>query len=175
MSNHALSLLRAIEWLPASSPLLSAAVLDWLMEEDSMTKRFERHCRHVTVEPLNEGFVTADEIAGELPFLPQEPRYWLREIILSGDGVPWLAGRTVVPESTLDGPESVLSQLGTRPLGRYLFSSSTLTRDFIDPGIAAGQWGRRSRLRLSGKPLLLTELFLPAAPLYQSLSGESRE
>ncbi|MDE4771652.1 chorismate lyase, partial [Klebsiella pneumoniae] len=27
-------------------------------------------------------------------------------------------------------------------------------------------WGRRSRLRLSGKPLLLTELFLPASPLY---------
>ncbi|GLR07959.1 chorismate lyase [Mixta theicola] len=175
MSDNALSLLRAIAWLPTSSPALSAPLLDWLLEEDSMTKRFERHCQKVTVEPQFEGFVSADAIAEELPFLPLEPRYWLREIILSGDGVPWLAGRTVVPASTLDGPEMMLSQLGTRPLGRYLFSSSTLTRDFIDPGVAAALWGRRSRLRLSGKPLLLTELFLPAAPLYQSLPGEPSE
>ena len=175
MSDNALSLLHALDWLPATSPALSAPVLDWLLEEDSMTRRFEQHCDNVSVKLLSEGFVTADEIAPELPFLPQEPRYWLREIILCGDDVPWLAGRTVVPESTLNGPEMMLSQMGTRPLGRYLFSSSTLTRDFIDPGLSAGLWGRRSRLRLSGKPLLLTELFLPAAPLYQSLSGEPRD
>lgn len=175
MSDNALSLLRALDWLPASSPALSTPVLDWLQEEDSMTRRFERHCGKVTVEPRFEGFVTADQIAQELPFLPLEARYWLREIILSGDGVPWLAGRTVVPESTLNGPEAMLSQLGTRPLGRYLFASSTLTRDFIDPGISGALWGRRSRLRLSGKPLLLTELFLPDAPLYQCSPGEPSE
>ncbi len=72
-----------------------------------------------------------------------------------------------MPESTLNGPEAMLQQLGTRPLGRYLFSSSTLTRDFIEPGRVDALWGRRSRLRLSGKPLLLTELFLPASPLYR--------
>ena len=89
--------------------------------------------------------------------------------MLCGDGEPWLIGRTVVPESTLNGPEQMLQQLGTRPLGRYLFSSSTLSRDFIDPGQVGDLWGRRSRLRLSGKPLLLTELFLPASPLYRAL------
>lgn len=71
----------------------------------------------------------------------------------------WLAGRTVAPESTLCGPELALQQLGQTPLGRYLFTSSTLTRDFIEIGRDAALWGRRSRLRLSGKPLLLTELF----------------
>lgn len=72
---------------------------------------------------------------------------------------PWLAGRTVVPESTLCGPELALQNLGKTPLGRYLFTSSTLTRDFIEIGRDAELWGRRSRLRLSGKPLMLTELF----------------
>lgn len=172
MSDHALTLLRAIEWLPASSPSLNAALLDWLMEEDSMTKRFERHCRQVTVEPLREGFISAAEVGDEVALLPAETRYWLREIVLYGDGVPWLAGRTIVPESTLNGPEAMLQELGTRPLGRYLFASSTLTRDFIEPGVAGALWGRRSRLRLANKPLLLTELFLPAAPLYQSLTAE---
>lgn len=170
MAVNALSQLRALEWLPANSPLLTAPLLDWLMEEDSMTQRFERHCQRVTVDVVREGFIGPEEAGDEVTLLPQESRYWLREILLCGDGEPWLAGRTIVPESTLIGPEQMLQQLGTRPLGRYLFASSTLTRDFIEPGQREGLWGRRSRLRLSGKPLLLTELFLPPAPLYQSLS-----
>lgn len=169
MAENALTQLRALEWLPASSPLLTGPLLDWLMEEDSMTQRFERHCEKVTVNIVREGFIGAEEAVQEVEFLPQVARYWLREILLCGDGIPWLAGRTIVPESTLMGPEQMLQQLGTRPLGRYLFASSTLTRDFIEPGQHEGLWGRRSRLRLSGKPLLLTELFLPPAPLYQSL------
>jgi chorismate--pyruvate lyase len=47
-------------------------------------------------------------------------------ILLCADGEPWLAGRTVVPESTLSGPELALQQLGKTPLGRYLFTSSEL-------------------------------------------------
>lgn len=168
MSHDALRQLYALQWLPASS-LLPAPLTDWLMEEDSMTRRFEQHCRQVTVQPIREGFVSAAEVAAEAAFLPDDTRFWLREIVLCGAGEPWLLGRTVVPESTLQGPEQMLQQLGTRPLGRYLFASSALSRDFIHPGQAGDLWGRRSRLRLSEKPLLLTELFLPASPLYRAL------
>ena len=134
-----------------------------------MTRRFEQHCQKVTVELMRESFIAAEEMAQEVEFLPADERFWLREIVLCGDGEPWLIGRTVVPESTLNGPEMMLQNLGTRPLGRYLFASSTLSRDFIDPGQVDDLWGRRSRLRLSGKPLMLTELFLPASPLYRAL------
>lgn len=170
MSQEALSLLRALNWLPSTHPTLTAPLLDWLMEEDSMTRRFELHCRQVTVRPMREGFINADELTDERALLPDDARFWLREIVLCGDDEPWLIGRTLVPESTLNGPEQMLQQLGTRPLGRYLFSSSTLSRDFIEPGSVGALWGRRSRLRLSGKPLLLTELFLPASPLYRDLA-----
>ena len=169
MSHQALRQLRALHWLPATSPSLSPALLDWLLEEDSMTRRFEQHCQKVTVELIRESFIGADEMAQEAEFLPADERFWLREIVLCGDGEPWLIGRTVVPESTLNGPEMMLQNLGTRPPGRYLFASSTLSRDFIDPGQVDDLWGRRSRLRLSGKPLMLTELFLPASPLYRAL------
>lgn len=169
MLHDALRQLHTLHWLPPSSPLLLPPLLDWLMEEDSMTRRFEQHCHKVTVEPINEGFITTDKMPAEAGFLPADARFWLREIVLYGDDQPWLIGRTVVPESTLNGPEQMLKNLGTRPLGRYLFSSSTLSRDFIDPGQVDDLWGRRSRLRLSGKPLLLTELFLPASPLYRAL------
>lgn len=165
MSHPALTQLRALRYLDAI-PALEPQLLEWLLLEDSMTKRFEQQGKKVTVTLIREGFVTPDEIVEERDHLPDEARYWLREILLCADGEPWLAGRTVVPESTLSGPELALQKLGNTPLGRYLFTSSTLTRDFIDIGRHEQLWGRRSRLRLGGKPLMLTELFLPASPLY---------
>ncbi|MFW0767364.1 chorismate lyase [Trabulsiella odontotermitis] len=165
MTHPALTQLRELRYYDAI-PSLDPQLLDWLLLEDSMTKRFEQQGKTITVTMIREGFVTRDAIDEEQALLPDEPRYWLREILLCADGEPWLAGRTVVPESTLTGPELALQQLGNVPLGRYLFTSSSLTRDFIEIGRYAELWGRRSRLRLSGKPLLLTELFLPASPLY---------
>ncbi|HBX3559151.1 TPA: chorismate lyase [Klebsiella pneumoniae subsp. pneumoniae] len=165
MSHPALTRLRALRYF-AVMPSLPPPLSDWLLLEDSMTQRFEQQGKQVTVTLVNEGYIGRDTLTDEAALLPDEPRYWLREIILNADGEPWLAGRTVAPESTLCGPELALQQLGQTPLGRYLFTSSTLTRDFIEIGRDAALWGRRSRLRLSGKPLLLTELFLPALPLY---------
>ncbi|EKF81021.1 Chorismate--pyruvate lyase [Klebsiella pneumoniae subsp. pneumoniae KpQ3] len=165
MSHPALTRLRALRYF-AVMPSLPPPLSDWLLLEDSMTQRFEQQGKQVTVTLVNEGYIGRDALTDEAALLPDEPRYWLREIILNADGEPWLAGRTVAPESTLCGPELALQQLGQTPLGRYLFTSSTLTRDFIEISRDAALWGRRSRLRLSGKPLLLTELFLPASPLY---------
>lgn len=90
---------------------------------------------------IREAFVGQSEVEEASSLLPSESRYWLREILLCADGEPWLAGRTVVPESTLCGPEQVLQHLGKTPLGRYLFTSSTLTRDFIEIGRDATLWG----------------------------------
>ncbi len=166
MTENALSWLRALDWSAEQACQLSPALRDWLLEERSMTRRFERHCRQVTVRITREGFISRQQATPEVALLPQEMRYWLREIVLYGDGVPWLAGQTLLPESTLTGRDRQLLELGTMPLGRYLFSSPDLTRDFIDVGSSGELWGRRSRLRLAGKPLLLTELFLPDSPLY---------
>ena len=165
MSHSALTQLRALHYFDVVPPL-EPAQRDWLMLEDSMTKRFEQYGKPVSVTLLNEEFICGDALVDEQHLLADEPRYWLREILLCVGGEPWLAGRTVVPEATLCGPELALQQLGQTPLGRYLFTSSQLTRDFIEIGRHDALWGRRSRLRLSGKPLLLTELFLPASPLY---------
>lgn len=167
MMHPAMTQLYALQFLDAVPDTLSPWRRDWLLLEDSMTKRFEAWCRKVSVTVLFEGWVSYAQVGEEAAFLPEESQYWLREIVLSGDNVPWLTGRTVVPASTLSGPELALQQLGTTPLGRYLFTASEMTRDFIQPGCSGDLWGRRSRLRLSGKPLLLTELFLPASPLYQ--------
>ncbi|CAI1601744.1 Chorismate--pyruvate lyase [Serratia quinivorans] len=165
------SILPPLEWLSAQHPPVPVAVSDWLMEPGSMTRRFERHCGRVHVEPQRECFVTRDQLGEEAEHLPDSPRYWLREVVLLGDNQPWLLGRTVIPLETLTGPDLALVDLGTLPLGRYLFSSDELTRDYIHIGRQDLLWARRSRLRLAGKPLLLTELFLPASPLYATGSS----
>ncbi|AHG19853.1 chorismate--pyruvate lyase [Chania multitudinisentens RB-25] len=170
MSGNRDSILPPIAWLPENSPI-PAAISDWLMELGSMTRRFERHCGHVHIEPQRECFVTRDQLGEEAEHLPDSERYWLREIVLLGDDHPWLLGRTVIPQETLTGPDQALVDLGTLPLGRYLFSSNTLTRDYIHVGQQGELWARRSRLRLADKPLLLTELFLPPSPLYAVKKG----
>lgn len=55
-----------------------------------MTKRFEQQGKTVSVTMIREGFVEQNEIPEELPLLPKESRYWLREILLCADGEPWL-------------------------------------------------------------------------------------
>jgi chorismate lyase len=166
MSTGDASIIKPIQWCAIESPHLPADIADWLMEPGSMTRRFEQHCLRVHVEPQQECFITRNELGDDAEHLPVSERYWLREIILYGDNEPWLLGRTVIPEETLSGPDSALVDLGTLPLGRYLFGGDNLTRDYIQVGWQDRLWARRSLLRLSGKPLLLTEVFLPASPLY---------
>ncbi|EIC82815.1 chorismate lyase [Serratia sp. M24T3] len=158
----------AIHWFEYSSDV-PPEVVGWLLEMGSMTRRFEQHCAKVSVTPQREGFISREELSDEeAAQLPPSERYWLREVVLFGDEVPWLLGRTVIPVETLTGPDHALVDLGTLPLGRYLFSGNQLSRDYIHLGQQAKHWARRSRLRLSDKPLLLTEIFLTASPVYQS-------
>ncbi|WP_042995424.1 chorismate lyase [Bartonella quintana] len=164
------SILPPLKWLSDQDPPVPAGVSDWLMELGSMTRRFENHCTCIRIEPQRECFITRDNLKEEAAHLPNSTCYWLREVILMGDNQPWLLGRTVIPQETLFEHNEALINLGTVPLGRYLFSSDNLTRDYIYIGRQGALWARRSRLRLAGKPLLLTELFLAASPLYTTNS-----
>jgi chorismate--pyruvate lyase len=164
MSDEALASLHSVEWCAPEE--LPASVMDWLVYHESMTRRLERHCLRLTVQVRQELFVSSPEVAGEAALLPLSERYWLREVTLSGDGKPWLFGRTVIPEQTLEEVDIDLTQIGNTPLGRYLFLQGPPPRDVIQTGRCGALWVRRARLLLSGNPLLITELFLPDAPVY---------
>lgn len=166
MPHTALALLRTIDWFDDGSECLPAPVDSWLRETGSMTRRLERYCDRLTVVPYQDGFVTADVVAEERSALPDSERYWLREVVMYGDGQPWLVGRTVMPPETLEASSSALMNIGNQPLGRYLFTQDSLARDYIHVGRSQGMWARRSLLRIAHQPLLLTELFLPASPAY---------
>ncbi len=170
MSDVLISIIKPIQWYPIDQLSLSVSVANWLMESGSMTQRFEQYCNQVHIELKKECFIDGNQLGADAEYFSASQRYWLREVILSGDETPWLLGRTVIPEETLFGPEQALMNLGNIPLGRYLFkdNGTRLTRDFIQIGLQGSLWARRSLLRLSGKPLLLTEVFLSESPLYQA-------
>jgi len=99
----------------------------------------------------------------------------IREVELICLGEIWVRARSIIPVDTLSGKERELRVLGNRPLGAYLFKSKSMQRHKLE--LAAfhlrGEgkiYGRRSIFRLSGKPLLVSELFMPA--LFEKTSQE---
>ena len=75
----------------------------------------------------------------------------------------------------MSGELSSLNQLGTNPLGAWLFSQPSLYRGVmqialvqsehmpaLNPKLASNSmWGRRSMFFVLDKPILVTEIFLP--------------
>lgn len=106
-------------------------------------------------------------------------RALVREVRLLCDEVPWVFARTVIPLRSLRGRQRRLGRLGTRPLGAVLFADRSMRRDDLEVAQLRGEdallrsaaagfeslpaeiWGRRSIFRVGGKPLLVSEFFLP--------------
>jgi len=82
----------------------------------------------------------------------------------------------VIPFSTLKGKRRIYANLGARPLGAMLFADRTMARDEVmvtslserelpdalNVPSESTVWGRRSIFNVGGKPLLVSEYFLPA-------------
>lgn len=169
MDLQQLQWLYQLAWDPVTASQHPEGLNEWLYELGSMTAKLNQFCQNISVEVIEEGFADRTTLLKheqQALAMTDSQQYWVREITLYGDGVSWLIGRTVIPAETLQGTAKQLMSIGSRPLGHYLFTAENLTRDFIEAGYYQSLWGRRSLLRLSDKPLLLTELFLPASPAY---------
>ena len=153
---------------------------DWLFDRGSLTRRLQS-------ASLNNFRVELVEQGWQRPMLNEAVRLGvspdrmalLRQVYLFCDDRPVVYARTVIPISTLSGAERHLGCLGNRPLGAVLFASPNMRRDEVEvacihPGqriftrathvldsAPASIWGRRSVFYLSGKPLLVSEVFLP--------------
>jgi chorismate--pyruvate lyase len=159
------------------------SVLRWLLDPASLTRRIQSACPgSFRVEVLFQGWAQPQH--NEVRELDMRTGSWgfVREVHLLCDGRPWVFARTVIPRTTLTGPRRRLTRLKTRPLGAVLFADPTMQRgpveiarltpcDKLFP--AAIQqlvqqpemiWGRRSLFTLGGKPLLVSEIFLPGIP-----------
>lgn len=159
------------------SKQLPAEVRSWLFDASSLTARLVRFSSsNFHVELLSQEIrrPTADEaialgISGHQFAL-------IRQVHLCCRNKPVVYARTVIPLSTLKGAERSYANLGSRPLGEMLFSDRTMRRDEVmvtqllpvhslyEKTNAEGEavWGRRSIFYVGGKPLLVSEYYLPA-------------
>ncbi len=153
----------------------------WLLAPGSLTRLLqEASGGNFRVRLLSQAWETPLPDEGRVLGIRAKRYAMVRQVQLLCNGVPWVYARTVIPRSTLIGPQRRFSRLGTRPLGAVLFADPSMQRSEaqvtrLEPSMklhriaSAGLaeipgtiWGRRSIFRLSNYPLLVSELFLPA-------------
>lgn len=162
-------------------PCVPDALRDWLLDSGSLTDRLKCCCQGAfSVRVLDEAWRRPELDEARVLGMSVSALAWVRHVQLLCDGKPWVFARTVVPVTTLSGAQRRLVHLGSRPLGAYLFADPGMQRSPVQLArIARGSslfenavqglarkpqviWGRRSVFRVGGKPLLVSEIFLPA-------------
>jgi chorismate--pyruvate lyase len=153
------------------------ALQEWLCDSGSLTARLlTQSAGKFRVQVVRQlmGRPTLNErnaLGMEQPALAM-----IREVILYGHNQPWVFARSILPLTTLTGRLRHLRKQNNRPLGAFLFSQPHLRRSAIAVALISRDhayvpqdlindqllWGRRSIFYLQQKPLLVSEVFLPA-------------
>ncbi len=152
-----------------------------LLDRASLTRRVREACPgRFTVQVVQQRRRRPTHGEQRLLGMRRGTRALIREVRLCCDEHAWVFARTVIPMSSLVGAQRRLKYLGTRPLGAVLFADPSMRRGAVqlacaraghvlfDTAVAglthrpAQIWGRRSVFHVGGKPLLVSEMFLPA-------------
>lgn len=167
-----------LTWQPHPPPA-HCPYRPWLVDHGSLTRRIQAHCPAFSVRGLRSGPGKAcrDE-AARIGLAPRELAL-LREVHLYCGETPVVFAHSVIPRAGLRGPWHGLSGLGSRPLGAALFANPLVKRTPLQfkklnrrhalyrracrilPAHPPHLWARRSVFILRGRPILVTEVFLP--------------
>lgn len=165
-NNH--HILHAPDWVQA-----------WLRDTGSMTERVKQVCReNFNVRVLRHEFVAATYAIADLHLAAHES-VLQREVLLCDADTPLIFAYSLLPESALCGHYLELRELGSRPLGHWLFSEPVLKRHAIQiielnstsplfnhicsmVDLPTTIWGRKALFTGAEKPFLVSEFFLPA-------------
>ncbi|WP_051786306.1 chorismate--pyruvate lyase family protein [Endozoicomonas numazuensis] len=181
---------------------------DWLLDSGSLTQRLKlafnnnfsvQVIRHGTFMPTysEHRFLNNQERRrvtsvshGETGFFRSNScskMATIREVLLICDGRPRVFARSVLPHSSLIGPNRELLQLGSKPLGEFLFNHPGMRRGpfevaelparqfnpyLMDKYSDETAWGRRSLFYLNEKPISVCEIFLPDLPAQTESTSE---
>jgi chorismate--pyruvate lyase len=151
----------------------------WLADPASLTARIVARCKNFQVRVLRETLAPPFLDEHALIALPLHRHAWMREVLLIADGVPVVFAHSILAPRDLTGAWHMARAIGSRPLGAALFADPGISRGPLHvarlsaahplhrhAAAALGEalptlWGRRSRFCRQGRPLLVTEVFLP--------------
>jgi len=183
MPNNILPLGASTIWTSETKPLCcSTEVASWLYDHNSLTKKLEASYSHFSVKVKQQFSVKPNNQLSAL--FNSEDKILVREVFLYCDNRPIVFAQTEIPYTTLTEEQEKLIEIGEQSLGKILFQDPTMLRGQIEVTEFKGGspfhqlaselqqpaeyslWARRSLFYLNNKPLLVSELFLPALGIY---------
>lgn len=174
-------------WQPAVPPVCSSLQHYWLTRPGALTGGLRALGSFGLVVLAEYARIAPAEEARGMAVSPATPM-WIREIVMSVDGVPAVVARSLTPLRDSHGMWQGMRRLRTRPLADMLYHDRSVSRSGFElarlhsalalHGVAAGRCdarcdpgllARRSVFRRHGRPLMVEECFLPGFwPLAQA-------
>lgn len=167
-------------WKPSAALAGAPARLHpWLADPGSLTARIKARCQNFRVQVIRERHARPHLDEHVLIDVPLCRHAWVREVLLIADDQPVVFAHSVLRLQDLAGAWHMARAIGSRPLGAALFADPGIQRGALyaarislshplhqqasqASGLALpALWGRRSRFTREGRPLLVTEVFLP--------------
>lgn len=151
----------------------------WLTYPGSLTWRIVAHSRRFAVEVVARRLRFPNDDEYRVLGRPAHKLAYVREVVLHADGKPVVMAHSIVARADLHGAWRPVAGLGTRPLAEVLFADKRVRRGAfqfarIGPrhplgvrarhllGVGFGTLrARRSLFHLEGRPLMVTEVFMP--------------
>lgn len=167
-------------WHTPQRRLMPTKLASWLTDSGSLTLRLQAYntfdfsvqlISTYWMRPLPDECLSLD--------IPLTEMAYQREVKLMDGEQANVYARTVIPLATFELMKQRFNGLGNKPLGELLFTDPSIKRGKIEIAcLKPGQWlyemamldapsrpdtlwGRRSHFYLSGKKLLVNEIFLP--------------
>ncbi|WP_022942336.1 chorismate--pyruvate lyase family protein [Psychromonas hadalis] len=165
-------------------PHCSRNIASWLYDHNSLTKKLESQCNSFYVVIKQQ--VTVKPNCLPYTFFKSEDKILVREVFLYCDNRPVVFAQTEIPFSTITEQQEELAEIGEQSLGKILFQDPSMLRGQIEvtefkqgslfhqlandlkQSVDHSLWARRSLFYLNNKPLLVSELFLPASGIYKN-------
>lgn len=152
----------------STNSLPSTELLSWLNTEGSLTALLEAKAEQpLRVERSFEGYrllsLAQKKQLGVKGAALSRPRLaWVREVYLYGnDELPWVQAQSLFPLSSLQGSAKRLQQLKSTPIGYVLFKRSRTLPNQRSIEQKDEGWQRQTLYDWYGRPLLISETFLP--------------
>ena len=156
----------------------------WIVERASLTEVLRACCLgEFNVRVLHHRFESGSPVAADTLRINPGDNVLQREVLLCDAETPLVFACSLLPEIALTGRFAPLRNLGSRPLGHWLFSQPALTRrsmsqaslssdlslfvrisGLLEPGENVP--GRRTLFEGADRPFLVSEFFLPALASY---------
>lgn len=154
---------------------INPTLVPWLFDASSLTARMVGLCgKDFSVRVISQQWQVLDAEEASAMALNNVRSALVRRVLLCCDNQPLVYARTVIPVATVQGALRRYSNMGNRPLGAMLFSDRTMRREEVQVTVLSASheanqytqmnepiWGRRSVFRVSNKPILVSEYFLP--------------